>query len=106
MKVELIYDHDCPNVELAREHVRSALAQVGHRERWLEWERSDKRSPGYVRKYGSPTILVNERDVAEDPEMSGNACCRVYEHGNGGLSGVPTVEMITSALNLAEGAEL
>ncbi len=39
--VELIYDHDCPNVPKARAQLLRAFADVGIPPRWSEWERGD-----------------------------------------------------------------
>ncbi len=62
--VELIYDHDCPNVPETRAHLLQAFAESGLPPRWTEWNRADPRSPSYVSGYGSPTVLVNGQDVA------------------------------------------
>ncbi len=64
MKVDLIYDADCPNVAAARSQLLAAFARAGRAARWSEWDRGRPDSPGYVRGYGSPTILVDGRDVA------------------------------------------
>ncbi|MEX0701786.1 MAG: MerC domain-containing protein [Planctomycetales bacterium] len=98
MKVELIYDSDCPNVEEAKRQLRRALAEAGRPAEWTEWERSDPGSPPHVRGYGSPTILVDGGDVAGATPSNGAACCRLYSDGSGRLRGVPTVGSIASAL--------
>ncbi|MEX1096136.1 MAG: MerC domain-containing protein [Planctomycetales bacterium] len=98
MKVELIYDSDCPNVEEAKRQLRRALAEAGRPAEWTEWERSDPGSPPHVRGYGSPTILVDGGDVAGATPSNGAACCRLYSDGSGRLRGVPTVETIASAI--------
>lgn len=96
-RVELVYDADCPNVEAAREQLRRALAQAGQATQWEEWERSDPAAPAYARRYGSPTILVDGRDVAGGPPTDAN-CCRLYRTGEGRLQGIPSVKAIASAL--------
>lgn len=95
--VELIYDRDCPNVEAARERLRSALMQAGFEAQWQEWERSDPQSPDYVKRYGSPTILVAGKDAGGASPGDGKSC-RVYADGSGRFSGVPSPEAIVSAL--------
>ncbi len=97
-KVELIYDQDCPNVEAARAQLRKALAAVGVPAKWQEWDREAEGVPMYVRRYGSPTILVDERDVVGEGTESDSNCCRVYASENGRLQGVPPVDKIVSAL--------
>ena len=95
--VELIYDPDCPNVEGARQAIRDALAQAGEPLNWQEWNRADPLSPDHARQYGSPTILVDGKDVAGAAPAHAN-CCRVYADLTGQLRGVPTVQVILEAL--------
>ncbi len=101
VNAELIYDGDCPNVEAARERLKSALAKGGFETRWQEWERSDAASPDYVKKYGSPTILIDGKDVGGALPGDGKSC-RVYTDSDGNLSGVPSPEAIASALSKAK----
>ncbi len=78
VNVELIYDKDCPNVEETRGRLKLALAEADFQAQWQEWERSDAKSPDYVRGFGSPTILVNGKDVAGALPADGAKCCWVY----------------------------
>jgi len=97
-RVELIYDADCPNVAQARSLLIKAFTQTGVSARWREWERSAPDSPEYARRYGSPTILVNERDVGGGAPSAGNAACRIYSDIDGKLSRTPPLEAICMAL--------
>ena len=97
-KVELITDADCQNVEAAREQLRQAFAAVGEVPSWDEWDREADDAPEYARSYGSPTVLVNGRDVVGEATESDGNCCRVYEGANGRFQGVPAVEKIVAAL--------
>ncbi len=101
IQVELIYDSDCPAAPQARENLREALLGAGLAPRWVEWERSSPATPERVRAYGSPTILVNGRDVAGS-EAAGAACCRIYQPQAGRFAAVPPVELILTALQEAE----
>jgi len=96
--IDLIYDADCPNVESARAQIRKALADAELPEQWREWERSMPDAPDFVRRYGSPTILVNGSDVAGLDADADASCCRVYIGEGGGMTGVPSVEAILAAL--------
>ena len=98
IKVELIYDRDCPNVGRARQQLQRAFSEVGLTPQWQEWDRRDPAAPAYVRHYGSPTLLINGKDVAGQAETQGVDCCRVYIDHKGCLQGVPPVELIISAL--------
>jgi hypothetical protein len=95
---ELIYDEGCPNVAAARTQLLRAFGLAKLTPRWQEWERSAKANPDYARAYGSPTVLVNGRDVAISEPAAGSHC-RIYQDHQGRLHGVPTVQDIARALN-------
>ena len=95
-KIELIYDPDCPNVERARERLRQAVAERGQGLDWTEWRSDDPALPDYARGHGSPTILIDERDVAADHPQASS--CRLYDQGNGTLHPAPPASAITAAL--------
>lgn len=98
LRVELIYDLDCPNPQDARKALLKGFAEAGLQPSWTEWDRRSPESPPHVRRYGSPTILVDGRDVAGAEPADGSDSCRVYDHGPGGLRGVPPVQRIAAAL--------
>lgn len=102
--VELIYDADCPNVEDARRVLLHAFTQAHLLPKWREVDRGAADCPSYAREYGSPTILVNGKDVAESADNSA-ACCRLYVHTQG-TSGVPGVEQIVAALKRSDPAAI
>lgn len=97
--VELVYDADCPNVGPARTQLMRAYAMTGLPARWREWRRDHTHAPERVRKFGSPTILVNGKDILPAPADA--ACCRVYAQADGTMAGVPPVERIASAISNA-----
>jgi hypothetical protein len=96
-QVEFIYDSDCPNAAATRENLARALARAGLPAKWREWERSDPAAPDRARRFGSPAILINDRDL-EGLELDHASLCRVYRTPAGSLSGVPSVESIVNAL--------
>jgi len=97
-RVELIYDAGCPNAAAARSLLIKAFTRTGISARWREWERGSPDCPGHARRYGSPTLLVDGRDVADAAPVSGSAACRVYVDGEGRLSGAPPLDAICFAL--------
>lgn len=121
-KVELIYDTGCPNVGAARRVLEDAFARLDATPGWVEWERRSPDSPAYVRRYGSPTILVDGRDATSedlrqrgrpagshaDPDEDllassagheeGGDSCRLYVDANGRVSGAPRLEQVLRAL--------
>ncbi len=96
--VELITDPDCPNVEATRTQLRRALAALDLPVEWEEWDRASPDAPAHALRYGSPTVLVNGRDVVGDGTEADANCCRVYTDADGGLQGTPSVEAIKAAL--------
>ena len=63
--VELVYFTGCPNTDRARENIRSALREIGRAKQWVEWDLEDGATPERYRSYGSPTVLVGGKDVAD-----------------------------------------
>ena len=100
-RIELIIDAGCPNVEAARGVLREALTEAGLDTQWTEWDRESDGSPSYTREYGSPTILVDGRDVSGQGTESDANCCRVYASADGSFRGVPDIETVLSALQPA-----
>ena len=96
--VELIVDQGCPNVEAARVELRSALSDLELPLRWQEWDRESTEAPAYARQYGSPTVLVDGRDVVGDGTEADANCCRVYADREGRIRGTPSAEEIRDAL--------
>lgn len=96
--VEFIYDADCPNVEAARGQLLMAFERVRIAPQWQEWDRAKEDTPPYAGSYGSPTLLVDGRDVAGVEPSADAACCRVYRGEDGSLSGVPSADEIVRAL--------
>jgi hypothetical protein len=90
-RVELLYDRDCPNADGARAVLREAFRKLEAVPEWAE-------APARERGYGSPTVLVNRRDVAGARPGSAPSC-RVYVDAEGRFSGVPSLEQIIEALS-------
>ncbi len=96
-RIELVYERTCPNVPAAREIIREACSSRGIAPIWVEWDSQDEALPDYARGYGSPTILVDGRDVAG--EAAGAAeCCRLYVSA-AGMRGIPDLNAILAALD-------
>jgi mercuric ion transport protein len=95
MNIELIYFEGCPNVDVARESLRKACSALGVKADWKEWDQNDDNIPDHAKDFGSPSILVDGKDIAGGP---GDCCqqktCRIYKDGQN----APNVEIIKSAL--------
>ena len=87
----LVFD-GCPLADPARENLKEALATCGI-EAFEEIDILDSTSSEELRGWGSPTILVNGKDITGHPKGVG-ASCRVYDMPNG----VPDVQSIVNCL--------
>jgi len=100
MKVPLVFQPGCPNAEPARAALDRALASVGLSAEIEKVQAYGPTSPDSLRRWGSPTILIDGVDVAGG-RPTGPAC-RVYEEG-GATRGVPPDATIRGALERARG---
>ena len=88
-----------------------ALQEVGAAAVWTEWNTEDDACPARLRSYGSPTVLVNGKDVAPGPhpwverEQAHGPRCRVYRDGDRML-GAPPIDRIVAALMVVTGPEV
>ncbi len=97
-EITLLYDPDCPNVELARKNIRQALTALSLPANWREADICDPRTPRDLKMSGSPTILVNGVDVAGASRDSQAACCRLYTSEDGKLVRAPSAGAIVHAI--------
>ena len=88
-RVELVFFDGCPHVAEARGRLREAMTAVGLEPKWDEWDTGYETTPGTYRRFGSPTILLDGRDISGGAEGSGMGCV---------VGGAPTVARIVEAL--------
>ena len=94
MRVQLLSFPGCPNADAAREALRRVLADRELPPNFEEIDVSAPDTPEQLRNWGSPTILVDGTDVAD--EGPAGLSCRLY--ANDTHRGVPSDEMIRRAL--------
>ena len=75
--VELVHLAGCPHVDLARRNLRAALEASGWPPLWREWNLRSPETPVRVRAFGSPTVLVDHRDVTGGTGGGSGLACRV-----------------------------
>lgn len=97
-RVELVFEASCPFVDAARRNLAAALRQGGWPEEWTEWETTDVSTPLRVRSYGSPTVLVDGKDVAGGSAEEISQCCRIYSL-DAEERGAPPMQMIATVLS-------
>lgn len=81
----------------ARTNLMLAFAQMNLEPRWIEREKSWRGNPAYVRRYGSPAVLVNGHDIVTGDQDAAPRC-RLYYSRDGVPGGVPDVDLIRSGL--------
>jgi hypothetical protein len=98
-EIDLIHDVDCPNAGQARINLRRALETARLPARWRHWIRTAPTTPQNLRRFGSPTILVDGKDVAGVEPLDGADACRIYQDENLQRKGFPAVSTILAALD-------
>ncbi len=93
--VELLHFPDCPNVPAARAQLRRAFAAVGAPAEWTEIDVTLESVPAHARGYGSPTVLVDGKDVTGASPGDGSSC-RIYVGDD--VRGAPPLDAIVAAL--------
>ena len=96
--VEFVYEKDCPNIAPTRFLLLQAFSNLRMKPHWIEWEVNDVSAPDYVRQYGSPTILINGKDIGESEKSSNPEQCRLYTQPDNSISGVPSIDNIMNAI--------
>lgn len=101
MEIEVLVVPDCPNQQLVEERLRQALDGAGlagtpFTTRVITDQAEAERS-GFP---GSPTILVDGRDLFAEPGAVPSVTCRIYRTPHG-LAGAPEADQIRQALQAA-----
>ncbi|MCH1571879.1 MAG: hypothetical protein L7S64_11095 [Longimicrobiales bacterium] len=89
-QIDLVYFEGCPNATKARENLRAAIEQTGTQLAWSEWDLMADTTPERFRKHGSPTVLVDGRDVTGEGAEATAMACR--------SDGAPSVALIAESL--------
>lgn len=98
MKVELLYFNGCPNISAARKNLNDAFAKAGIASQWDEIDLNDPNLQKDLKGYGSPTILVDGKDVAGIVPSGESLSCRTYYNAKGEITGAPDAEIIAKAI--------
>lgn len=99
MRVTLQYFDGCPSWQLADQRLRQALAESGHPEAAIDYQKVE--TPEGAERLGftgSPTVLIDGRDPFAVPGTAAGLACRVYRTPDG-LAGSPTLGQLTEALS-------
>ena len=99
VQIELLYLPDCPNVGPTRANLRAALVQAGLLTRWRERNLADADTPTTLRHFGSPTVLIDGKDLddaSNEARPFDASCCRIYAG-----AGTPSVRLILANIERA-----
>lgn len=98
MRIEILYVAECPSHPAAVKLVKDVLAAEGIVADIREVLVSDERMASELRFHGSPTIRINGRDIAGEPQKAQafTLSCRLYPGSK--PIGVPPAEIIHRAL--------
>ncbi len=97
MRIQLLYFDGCPNWEVAQARLRDALVAVGSVDMIELVEVATQEQAERIGFHGSPTVMVNGRDLFAGADAPVGLACRVYSTPEG-LGGAPTTEQLASAL--------
>ena len=97
MIVEILHVPDCPNTEVAREHLRAALDAAGLVATIREIEVATPDAAARLGMRGSPTILIDGDDPFDDGGTPTSLSCRLFTSA-GSLVGAPSATDLAAAL--------
>ena len=95
--VQLVFFSGCPHIEAARRQLINAFTAAGLDPGWTEHDVNHPDTPIELRGFGSPSILVDGRDVMGATPGEG-AACRLYAGTE--LPGAPPLNQLVRALTL------
>jgi mercuric ion transport protein len=97
MKIQLLYFEGCPHLEPARVALRDAMVAEQVDQAVEEIDVESPTAPEALRGWGSPTILIDGKDVTGAARTTGSSC-RLY------ADGAPAVDEIRARLAAARRA--
>lgn len=97
MKAQVLFVDACPHHHTAVERVREAAGLAGVGLLIEEYLVTDAVDAQRLRFGGSPSILVEGRDLFPAAQL-GDLACRLYPSPDGRLAGAPTVAQIVEAV--------
>ncbi len=98
MRIVLQYFNDCPNWQIADEHLRLALGEADASAEDIEYVIVDTLEQAQACGFhGSPTILLDGVDPFADEHTAVGLTCRRFMTDDG-VSGAPSVAQFVAAL--------
>lgn len=102
MRIQFLFWEDCPSHPDAWRRLHDVLDELGI---VAEVERIEITTEAEAQRRsfaGSPTILIDGRDIDPQPELPARLTCRLYFHEDGRPSPLPSHAMIARAVLAAQ----
>ena len=106
MNIEILHIAECPNWQAVKPLLESALGQDHVTKPEIVFRLVTSQSEAELLDFpGSPTILIDSRDLFPSTGYPGGLACRIYPTP-AGLAGLPTLAQIKAALDsMRKGAD-
>jgi hypothetical protein len=105
LKILFLYSEDCPSHEQALQRLRKVMNEEGMRNE-IEILRVETSEEAEKLKFiGSPTILIDGRDIDPPTNPYYALTCRAYRLEDGRISPLPSEAMIRQAIRRASTEE-
>ncbi len=102
MRIDFFYFDECPSHEQALERLRKVMAEEGIEGEPSVVEVETEEQARDLEFAGSPTILVEGRDISPHLELPNYALtCRTYQLEDGRISPLPSEDMIRRTIRAA-----
>jgi hypothetical protein len=102
LHVTFLYYEECPSHDVALDRLRQVIAEEGIEAEIEVIKVETDEQAQRLRFIGSPTILIEGRDIDPPPSNARYALtCRAYRLEDGRISPLPSPEMIRRALRAA-----
>lgn len=101
MQIQFLFWRECPSHEVALARLREVLAEERVPAAVQVVEVLNAVQAQALRFPGSPTIRINDADLFPEPAGLYGLTCRIYYTEDGGVTPLPTKEMIRQALRKA-----
>jgi hypothetical protein len=100
MRIQLITFAGCPNASATRSALERVLAAAGITDPIEEIDTSAPETAEPLRGWGSPTVLLDGKDVGEEAAPTAPSC-RLYKDGEGTVHGAPPESLLSAAVRRA-----
>jgi hypothetical protein len=102
LEVQFLYSEHCPSHEEALIRLRNVLREEGVNTEISITEVETEIQAKELHFAGSPTIIINGRDIDSQHHLQYGLTCRAYRLEDGRISPLPSIMMIRKAVRSAK----